>query len=577
MDVSDVSAQMLTDVDLLIVNIQGLRGRRIIESIQNVLRARGPGRATLIIASSPCDVLSLNLDALIDQAHVRTLGSAPLVNDVSVAKVGDDRALAQRGFEFAVEELRGKFENNRLIDLAKSAWWATRQTVDGDRHEPEMQRFINALERLEQSNPDGARLMSHGRKVLQEAVDNKEIAEGRRRAVTEAAIYTTGNSGTLVITRGLGVTRLRNEIAEQLELPADSLHELGVRVQTHNSFPPAEPTDVAVIAGYYGLATIDAMLACQAARLKLVFDPIESRAAWFGVQKIIRCLRNIGAEEAIPALEKLAAAIAEGIPANLRSQVDDVILSSGFFDPFCTLDSHAGNSNGNSPAGDETVTICLADGTSLDVRLNSHFDVLPPMGGKLRTVTARMLVPGDEIILLEEGERTLFSDQLMRTLDEGVLKDPAREREMWLLLVKSVYSAHRPNVRGLYRELNELGYSVSYRTVLSWVSFTDNRQATAPRHRALFLAFAGALGLTLPEPDLLAKYTGIKKWRAGHRVAGRNLARAIRAAYLGRLDAVSQERLKREWGVDAFKLVKSARLAIVDEVLLPEGEKDAAK
>jgi hypothetical protein len=440
-----------------------------------------------------------------------------------------------------------------------------------------MQRFISALERLEQSNPDAARFLSHGRKVLQDAVDNKEMAEGRRRAVTEAAIFTTGNSGTLVITRGLGVARLRNEIAEKLELPADSLHELGVRVQTHNSFPPNEPTDVAVIAGYYGLTTIDAMLACQAARLKLVFDPIESRAAWFGVQKIIRCLRNIGAEEAIPALEKLAAAIAEGVPANLRSQVDDVILSSGFFDPFCTLDSHASISNGNSPAGEENVAICLADGTRLDVRQNSRFDVLPPMGGKLRTVAARMLEPGDEIVLLEEGERNLFSDQLMRTLDEGMLKDPAREREMWLLLVKAVYAARRPNIRGIYRELNELGYSVSYRTVLSWVSFTDNRQATAPRHRALFLAFAGALGLTLPEPDLLAKYTGIKKWRVGHRVAGRNLARAIRAAYLGRLDAVSQERLKKEWGVDAFRLVKSARLAIVDEVLLPEGEKDATK
>ena len=440
-----------------------------------------------------------------------------------------------------------------------------------------MERFIRALERLEQSNPEGARLLSHGRKVLQEAVDNKEVAKGRRRAVTEAAIFTTGNSGTLVITRGLGVTRLRNEIAEKLELPAESLQELGVRVQTHNSFPPVDPTDLVVIAGYYGLTTIDAMLACQAARLKLVFDPIESRAAWFGVQKIIRCLRNIGAEDAIPALEKLAVGIAEGIPANLRSQVDDVILSSAFFDPFCTLDSHASNRNGYSLAGDEDMTICLADGTRLDVRLNSRFDVLPPMGGKLRTVPARMLEPGDEIVLLEEGERNLFSDQLMCTLDGGVLKDAAREREMWLLLVKAVYEARRPNIRGIYRELNELGYSVSYRTVLSWVSFTDNRQATAPRHRALFLAFAGTLGLTLPEPDLLAKYTGIKKWRVGHRVAGRNLARAIRAAYLGRLDAVSQERLKREWGVDAFTLVKSARLAIVDEVLLPEGEKDAAK
>jgi hypothetical protein len=89
------------------------------------------------------------------------------------------------------------------------------------------------------------------------------------------------------------------------------------------------------------------------------------------------------------------------------------------------------------------------------------------------------------------------------------------------------------------------------------------------------LAYAEAFGISMTELALVKKYQAIKRWRIGHRAAGRHLVRAIRAAYLNRLDAVSQERLRREWGVDAFELVQSARVAVVDEVVLPGGTEDA--
>jgi hypothetical protein len=568
--VTENSARQLTEVDLLIVNVQGLRGRRIIESVQHAMRARGLNRPTLIIASSPSDVVALGLDGLLERTRVCVLGSAPQVSEVKVAMVGEDRALAERTFEFAVDELRGKLGADYILDLAKSAWWANRQSVDGEQHEPEMRRFMSALERLSQDDPEAARLLSHGKELLRGAAADAELAQVRRRTVTNAALFTSGSAGTLVVARGCGVARLRREIAQLLEVQPEVLYDLGVRIQSHFSPPPSDATDVAIVAGYYGLATIDAMLMSRAAKLHLVFDPVEARAAWYGVQKLIGCLKRLGVTDAVIMLEKLAAGIAEGVPAHLRSHTTDVALLPTSFELLTSSDGYFGGGPRALPVAEDEVAIYLTEGTRLDARFNSRFDVLAPMGGRLRTVSAQDLQPGDEIVLLQEDSRALFSEQLMRTVDNGVLRDAAAEREMWLLIVKSVYETQRPNLREVTRRMSELGYPVNYATVRAWVTFTDDTLATIPNHRACFLAFAESFGIRMPEAELLKKFQGIKKCRIGHRAAGRHLARAIRAAYLNRLDAVSQERLKREWGVDAFELVQSARVAVVDEVILPE-------
>ena len=575
--VTEVSAREFAEVDLLIVNIQGLRGQRAIESVQRAMRARGDRRPTLIIASSPTDIVALGLIELLERAQVCVLGTAPQLNDVKVAEVDQDRAIAERTFEFAVEELREKLEGHYILDLAKSAWWATRQSVDEERHKPEMQRFMSALERLSQEDPETARLLSHGKEVLSGAAANIELAQIRRRLVTDAALFTSGGAGTLVIARGCGIPRLRKEIAELLEVPLEVLYELGVRIQSHFSPPPSDATDLAIVAGYYGLATIDAMLMSHADKLHLVFDPVEARAAWYGVQKLIGCLKRLGVTEAIPTLEKLAAGIAEGIPAHLRSQATDVLLLPPSYDLFNSSGGQFSRGRRYLPVAEDEVTIYLTDGTELNARVNSRFDVLAQMGGRLRTVSAQELKPGDEIVLLQEDSRALFSDQLMRTLDDGVLRDAAAEREIWLQIVKSVYETQRPNLRNVTRRMAELGHPVNYATVRGWVTFADTNLASTPNQRACFLAFAEAFEIRMPEAELLKKFQGIRKLRIGHRAAGRHLARAIRAAYLNRLDAVSQERLKRDWGMHAFELVQSARVAVVDEVILPGGSESATE
>jgi hypothetical protein len=153
------------------------------------------------------------------------------------------------------------------------------------------------------------------------------------------------------------------------------------------------------------------------------------------------------------------------------------------------------------------------------------------------------------------------------------LKDAAEQREGWLLAVKSLVKNRNP--KSLTRQMEEMGQGVTSATIRSWLNFGSDADANIPNTQARFLAFAKAAGIELPVEILRLMFQGIKRWRVGHRLAGRQLARAIRAAYLDRLDAGSQERLKREWGMDAFQLMQSARVAVVDDVFLPRGDSNA--
>lgn len=570
--VSDTSARIFADADLLIVNAQGLRGRRSIESARRAVYARGFNRPTLIVASSPVDLLALDLKDLASKAHVFNVGDIPQVSDVAISQVGGGRTQADRQFDFAVEELRGRCGlTDHLVDLAKSAWWAARQSVNDDAFaEPEMLRFVRTLDKLSLESPEVVQSLAAGREVISQSAAEAERAVERRQAITDAVLHTGGSAGTLVVARSGGVARLRREIAEHLNLPLESLEELGVHVRSHLSSPPTETVDAAVIAGYFGLATLDAIMSSRAANIHLVFDPSESRAAWYGARKLINCFKDFGVAEPIGAMERLADGIASGVPAHLRSRAEDIELSHSFFDP-CDVMPGANLRDAHAQAAPDEAIIYLTDGTRLDVSVSTRFDVLGTIGDRLKKATAIELQPGDEIVLLHEDSRTLFSERLMAALDAGKLKEAADQRSWWLLLVKSERAGRRINLSAVTKWMAELGHDVNYATVREWTSFKDDSEARVPNTRARFMAFAQCLGISLQEEALLKMFQGIRRWRISHRAAGRRLAQAIRASYLDRLDAVAQERIKREWGVSVVELVHGAHVAVVDEVILPGG------
>lgn len=570
--ISRYSARVFAGLDLMLVNLQGLRGRRVINSVRNVLHARGFDRASLIIASSPSDLLAMGVDIFPQSVPISLIGAPPKIGEAVVLQVGQDRPIAERGFEFAIEELRGRSDlTDYLVDLAKSAWWAAKQSVndEGD-FEPEVRHFVNALDKASSNNADDVGLLNSGRELILQATADAEHARERLQAVAKAALYTKGSASTLIITRGKGVSRVRREIAALLDLPEELLAELGVNIESHISRFSGEPPDTAITAGYSGLATLDKLLMSRAKKLRLVFDPIEARAAWYGVRKLIECLDYLGVTEPVELLQRLAEQIAEGIPPQLRTAATDINLSNLWFDFSSGLPALVQGERRDQFTANE-VSIYFIGGTRMHVGENARFDVLGGIGGRIKTVAATELQPGDEIVLLHEESRALFSDQLIKVIDKGVLKDAVEQRALWLMLVRVESSHNKVGVQSIVRQMEGMGCSVTPTTVRSWMKSDDDSKATTPSSRAHFLAFAKALGIALPEEALLKMFDGIRRGRIGHRVSGRYLARAIRAAYLNRLNATILSRIQREWGMDVLHLMQTARVAEVDEVILPGG------
>jgi hypothetical protein len=123
--VSAASAHVLSTVDLLVITSQGLRGRRVLESARYMIRARGVHAPSLIVASTPNDLIALGLEDLVSDAPIFTFGTLPHVSRVTVTTVSRDRPLLDREFEFAVAELSAISPAVRnLVELARSAWWA---------------------------------------------------------------------------------------------------------------------------------------------------------------------------------------------------------------------------------------------------------------------------------------------------------------------------------------------------------------------------------------------------------------------------------------------------------------------
>jgi hypothetical protein len=73
--------------------------------------------------------------------------------------------------------------------------------------------------------------------------------------------------------------------------------------------------------------------------------------------------------------------------------------------------------------------------------------------------------------------------------------------------------------------------------------------------------------MALPAEILADWFAGIKNLRINHRRIGRELVRAIRGAYFGRLDPITVAKMEREWGVETKVLLEAARVAIVDDVI----------
>jgi hypothetical protein len=568
--VSNPSAQLLAAVDLLIINLQGVRGRNALDSIRTILSVRASNSSTLVVASSPSDLLALDLPSALQSAEILCLGTAPAIADVGIVTVSANRYLEDRNFEFAVDDLRGRSgAMDHLVELAKRAWWASQQSLGQIDLDPEIKRFESALERMASNVSDDASLFTMGKDLISGVAADRERATARRAAVTDAAINTSGKSGVLIVARGTSARIVREEMSSLLDLPVNALSDLGVRVESPFSYSAfgMAPPDVVIVAGYFGLPTIDKILSSGGRTVRLVLDPIEARAAWWGIRKLVRFQKEHGVNDGIAALERLADGIAGAIPTQLRSVTTDLEILPTWFD-FPTMPKTLVDAMRTYVENSSNVIVFLTDGTQLDVGENTRFDLLGTMGTHLKTIIAKQLSPGDEIILLDEDSRGLFSEHLISALDTGVLKDAAEQRQLWLMLVRAQIASRNIKPSTVAGRLAEVGDHVNTATLRSWI-VDEGAEARVPNSRERFLRLASALDIDIPDEKLVKMFDGIKRVRIGHRVAGRKLGRTIRAAYLDRLDASALSRIQKEWGLDILQLIESARVAVVDEVVLP--------
>jgi hypothetical protein len=200
------------------------------------------------------------------------------------------------------------------------------------------------------------------------------------------------------------------------------------------------------------------------------------------------------------------------------------------------------------------------------VTANTRFEVFGRKRLRIQPVSAKDLQMGDQVILLQDDERSAFSERLLQAMDEGRLKTASSIRSQWIAIAHSIRTTHSLSVNQLKDRLESLGIHVDATTIRTWLRDTAD-ECGVPDKENVFLGLAQALGVTLPLSMLKEWFTKINGLRIEHRKIGRALARAIRGAYSGRLDPVTIARMERDWGVQTKTLLDAVRVAIVDDVV----------
>ncbi len=271
------------DLDLVLVNVQSIRGKQLTSSIARFLSVIPRTVPLLIVASSPADLVAI--DALL-----ATSGTPEVLSDtwreasVQMRPVNRDRVTAERQFCYAIDGLAEKSDMiARLVAQAQRAWWATRQSMSIT-PPPEALAFESLYDDLVSRSPGMELELLEGAKqlILQESV-NSGARDERREAVVQAVYHDSSARSIMVLARSESAAReLKTALAQYIDVSPSDLMALGIQVQNVFSAWPSASFDVCVAAGYFGTSTIDMLFASKAAKLVMVVDQLK-RALRFGI------------------------------------------------------------------------------------------------------------------------------------------------------------------------------------------------------------------------------------------------------------------------------------------------------
>ena len=264
----------LAHSELLLVNLQKVRGRHTLAVIREILLLRGADQPGLLIASSPSDLFALGWKELGLDATYFQFGHVPAVHAVQVTVVGQDRPQAEREFEFAVTELQGFSPLvEALARFATAAWWSSRQNIaqDSGATDASFRRFHAALERASFDAPAEARLFTTANVLITDTFKNCELARERLNAVVEAVFSSPTGEPTLVLAKhNLAAEYIQAAIAASAGVPPLEVESSGVICVDLSSAAGTGTYACAITSGYFGSATLDAILASGASTVHMI-------------------------------------------------------------------------------------------------------------------------------------------------------------------------------------------------------------------------------------------------------------------------------------------------------------------
>lgn len=553
-------------LDLVLVNVQNVRGRQLAASIAHFLQETPPTVPMLIIASSPADLAFTGaLEA--PSASPVILDNRNRALDLTVKIVNRDRALAERRFCAAVEDLNEKSEvMARLVSHAKRTWWATRQSISMDTPREATAFASLYADTLDRSPGYELELLEEAKRLILTEAEDTVLRTERRNRVVDAILREAKPGTILVLARSDGAAEeLRLILARDLNMGVEDLVALGVTVSNVFGPWPTVSADSCIACGYFGTTTIDMIFASGAQSGALIVDPIEARVAVWDIEKRFCSVRELP-ETVVQSFKDLSARL-EAAAAPSATPISLPMFSGDGTRPRSSVTS-ASIYTGKP----RYVCLCFTDGSTEQTTANARFEVVGRKRLSLQSIAAKDLHVGDQIILLNDDERAAFSERLLQAMDEGRFRNDKQRRTTWLTTLRAVRSANAISVPEIKERMEGLGVGVDASTIRTWLPRASSDECGVPDREDVFLAFAKALDILIPAEVLSDWFTGINRLRINHRKIGRELVRAIRGAYLGRLDPVSVAKMEKEWGVEAKALLEAARVAVIDDVIPLDGE-----
>jgi hypothetical protein len=539
--------------DCAFLNIQGVRGRNTLDLVRRLVRLV-PNCPGLLIAAAPSELFELAEGGWPAFKRVHLVGSQIAPFNVGILPVAREREQLDRRFAATTEGLADySAVTARLFDIAKSAWWAAMRSVTTDEDtEPAVFDYLRSIAVAAQKLPEDVARFRSFTEALLAVLHDESRANERRHALLRAV----AEGAETVLVPNPGTRRVL--LDREPELRAKQ-----VRCITANeAWRAAPPTHLAVL-GIAGAPSLDALIALRPRRMSIIVDPVEARVAVAFLAKWTALLRGYGGGQ--PALDQLLNAL-EAVAAPSRGESGVVDLKLGNY----TSGGISGHGSGTDASPADLVRVRFVDGSNLICARATRFDVVSEDSNRLDPRTAAELQPGDEVVVVASEDARAFSEHLIDALDQGKLSESFAHRKALLRLIRRAAEEHSLGARAIARSLARRGIRVSPEAVGGWLRGAAE-DATVANTRRNLEALLEVLLLDLPTETVDIYWTAVRVVRIGHRLAGRQVVHAIRAAAAGRLSAQTMFSIEREYGWSIRQLIEAAHAQVVDEVTSLDG------